>query len=106
MTLSILWADRALHPDLPVPEPRRVTIYWPEAVQTKVPRGKSGRLTAVKQTVWRSHSFVFAALRDDGDGSPPRNDDDVVRMALRAYALAASHSPIPSDATVLYEVTA
>lgn len=105
MTARLTMVDRALHPDLPTPEPRRVTIFWPEVVEAKVPRGKSGRLTAVRQTVWRSHSFVFAALRDNGDPSPPWNDHDVIAMVLRAYALAASHSPIPSDATVLYEVT-
>lgn len=98
--------DRETQPDLPETPPRMLSICWAEEVETKVPRGKTGRLTVVRRQEWQARAFIFRALRQDGEDGPPRTKEELRYMVLQAYALGASHYPIPADATVYYEVGA
>jgi len=105
VNLTIRWADPGEYPGLPSPERGTIAIYWAEETVTREPRGKSQRLMPMKKRDWRMAAFLFSPLRNNQRNDPPINEDEAMSMILRAYALAASHHPIPSDALVLYAVT-
>lgn len=85
------------------PEFRGVAIHW---VTTALPsRGRRRRLApTVPIPTWAVQRVSFRALSADGSSTPPSSDTQLGRYVRRAYAFAASHHPIPSDAEVLYEV--
>jgi hypothetical protein len=90
VSLTIRPLDRAAPPaDLtPNDEQRGIFIYWRPGADAP----------------WQCQPIAFRAVSPAGDGTPPKDADELRRYILAAYAIAATHHPIPSDAEIVYEV--
>jgi hypothetical protein len=91
-----------------LPEPvedgfRGVAIHWVSLAPPTTKRRKRLAPTIAVPT-WAIQRVRFAVLNPDRSDSPPPTEVIAHRMVRHAYALAASHFPIPADATVYFEI--
>lgn len=81
---------------------RGVAIHWVASGPPTSKRKKFAPL--IPEPGWQVRLVPFRALTPDGHDRPPATVTEIERMARNAYAITAAHHPIPSDATVYYEV--
>lgn len=118
MTLTLHPLDPEHLPDglSPAADLRGIALYWRDAAPPPAPatttRRRSRKTTASSISSssqkaarpWQTQRIAFHAVSPRQEDVPPKDAADAERYVLDAYALAASHHPIPSDAEILYEI--
>jgi hypothetical protein len=94
-----------LWPSLLVPYERMrgVVIYWRSASPQPVKRRRRPSLQ-LPLLDWQAQHAGFHEVSPSRADEPPRDAAEQVRFVRLAYALVASHHPIPSDAEIRYQV--
>jgi hypothetical protein len=82
---------------------RGIVIYWRTASSQTVRRRRRQNFQ-LPLLDWQAQHVGFHEVSPNGADVPPRDAIEQEQFVRLAYALAACHHPIPSDAEIHYQI--